>query len=84
MDHAINSPDNVNNVVDIINYTDKYHLKEQMTPLGKLAGNDTSKNVMFPSVSKYFPIKFAEQCLHIITNNDRLKGLKGSTKTKKR
>ena len=37
---------------------------------------------MLPSASKYFSIKISEQYLHILTNNDRLNGLKGITKMK--
>ena len=36
MDLAINSPGYGNNVVDVLNATDKYYLKEQMELIGKL------------------------------------------------
>ena len=51
---------------------------------GKLASNYTSKVTMLPNVLNNDFIKFKEQYLHILTNNDRLNGIKGSTKMKKR
>ena len=51
-----------------------------MEHLGKLAINNTSRIGMIPSASKYVWTKFADQCLHIINNRDRLNVLKGSTK----
>ena len=36
MDCTINLPGHGNNVVDVINATDKYYLKEQMELIGKL------------------------------------------------
>ena len=53
-----------------------------MELLGKLASNDTPEIGIIPSASKYVSIKFSEQCLHILNNNDQLNGLKGSTKMK--
>ena len=41
MDHEINSPGNVKNVVYGFNATDKLYLKEKMELLGKLASIDT-------------------------------------------
>ena len=39
---------------------------------------------MLPIDSKYVSIKFAEQCIHIVNNKDKLNELKGNTKMKKR
>ena len=39
---------------------------------------------MLPSAPKDVSIKLAEQCLHILNNNDRLNGLKGIKKLQKR
>ena len=50
MDHEINSPGNVKNVVDGFNVTDKLYLKGKMELLGKLASNDTSNIRILPSV----------------------------------
>ena len=36
---AINSPGHVNNVVDVINETDNFYLKEQMELINKLSSN---------------------------------------------
>ena len=42
MDCAINAPVHRNNVVDVINVTDKHYLKEKMDLICKLASNNTS------------------------------------------
>ena len=83
MDRAINSSDHGNNIVDGLNATYKRYLKEQMELIGKLASNDTSKIGMLPSASKDVSVQFADQCIHILNNKDRLNGLKGSTKIQK-
>ena len=41
-DRAINAPVHRNNVVDVINVTDKRYLKEKMDLICKLASNNTS------------------------------------------
>ena len=51
-----------------------------MELLVKLESNDTSKIVIIPSASKDVSIKFSEQYLQILTNNDWLNWIKGSTK----
>ena len=78
MDCAINAPGHVNNVVDGLNTTDKRYLKGKMELIGKLASDDSTNIGMLPSDSKYVSIKFSDQCLHIINNNNKLNGLKGS------
>ena len=83
MDRVINSPDHGENVFDGLNATEKHYLKEQMKLIGKLASNDTSKIGMLPSASKDISVQFADQCIHILNNKDRLNGLKGSTKMQK-
>ena len=50
MDHEINSPGNVKNVVDGFNATDKHFLKGKMELLGKLTINGTSNTRIIPSV----------------------------------
>ena len=55
-----------------------------MEPLGNLTSNDTSNIGMLPSASKDVSIKFSEQCFNILTNDDRLNGLKGITEIQKR
>ena len=55
-----------------------------MELIGKSATNDTSMIGMLSILSKDFSIKGLEKSLHIITNNDWLNGLKGSTKKKNR
>ena len=55
-----------------------------MELLGKLASNDTSNVRILPSASKDVPIKFAEQCLHILNRKYRLNGLKISAKIQNR
>ena len=52
--------------------------------IGKLASNDTSNIVMLLIASKEVFVKFADQCINIINNKERLNGLKGSTKIQKR
>ena len=84
MDRTINVPVHGNNVVDGINTMDKRYLKGEMEPIGKLGSYDTTNIGMLPSDSKYVSVKFADQCLHILNNKERLNGLKGSTKTQKR
>ena len=63
---------------------DKHYLNEQMEILGKSASNDTPNIGMITSASRDVSINLSEQCLQIITNNDRFIGLKGSTKMKNR
>ena len=46
MYHEINSSGHGNDIVDVLNATDKCYLKEQMELLGKLASNDTSNIVI--------------------------------------
>ena len=82
IDCTINSSVHVHNVVDGLNATDKHYLKEQMELLGKSASNDTSNIRMLSSASNNVSIDFEEQCLKIITNNDRLNGLKCRKKYK--
>ena len=83
MDRTINAPGHGNNVVDGLNATGKRYLKGEMELMGILASNDATNIVMLPSASKYFFVNFADQCLHIINNKERLNGLKGSTKIQK-
>ena len=45
----INAPGHVNNFVDVLDATEKRHLKGKMEFIGKLASNDTSKIRMIPS-----------------------------------
>ena len=53
-----------------------------MDLLGKLAIKNTSKIGILPSASKYVSVKFEEQFLHILNNNDQFNGLKVITKMK--
>ena len=55
-----------------------------MELIGKLEGNNTTNIGMTTSASKYISIKFADQCLYIINNKERLNRIKGSTKMQKR
>ena len=55
-----------------------------MELIGKLEGNNTTNIGMTTSASKYISIKFADQCLYIINNKERLNIIKGSTKMQKR
>ena len=84
MEHVINAPGYVNNVVDVINATEKSYLMEQMGIISKIASNDASNIGVLPSASKDVSIKFPEQCLHIINNKYSLNGLKGSKKMQNR
>ena len=84
MDRVINAPVHGNNVVDGINTTDKFYLKEQMKPIGKLSSNNTSTTGIIPSASKDVSVIFSDQCIHILNNKEILNGLKGSKKIKNR
>ena len=55
-----------------------------MELIGILESNDTTKIGMLPSASKYVSNKFSDQCLHILNNTERLNGIKGRKKTKKK
>ena len=79
MFRAINAPRHGKKVVDGLNADDKGYLNEQME-----LSNDTSIIGSLPSDSKYFSIKLSKQCLHMINNKDRVNGINGSTKMKKR
>ena len=68
MDRAINAPGHRNNIVDVMNATNKRYLKEQIELICKLASNNTSIIGMLPSTSKYVSIKFEYQFLHIFNN----------------
>ena len=46
-----------------------------MELIGKLSSNDTSNIGMIPSASNDVIVKFADKCIHIICNKDRLNGL---------
>ena len=59
-------------------------LKREMLLMGKWSSNNTTNIGTLPSASKDLSIKFVDQCLHIFNNKERLNGLKGITKTKKR
>ena len=83
VDCAINASGHGNIVVYGINTTDKHCLKGEIELMGKLASNDTTNIGMLLSASKYVTLKFADQCLHILNNKEKLNGLKGSTKIKK-
>ena len=54
-----------------------------MVLIGKLGSNHTTKIEIIASYSKEISIKYADQCLHIINNKERLNLLKGSTKMQK-
>ena len=54
-----------------------------MEPIDKLAGKDTSNIGMLPSASKYVSNKFADQCIHILNNKQRLNILKDIKKNEK-
>ena len=62
----------------------QHYLKGEMELMSKLASNDTTHIGMLPSASKYVSINFADQYLHILNNNKRFNGLKGSIDTQKR
>ena len=83
MDRAINAPGHGNNVVYGINATEKHYLKEKMELIGKFASNDTPNIEMTPSDSKEVSIKFEDQYVHIINNQERLNVIKGITKIQK-
>ena len=55
-----------------------------MELLGKLEIKDTLNIGILTSASKDVSIKFSEQCLHILSNNDLLNGLRGNEKIQKR
>ena len=77
-------PGHGKNVVDGINATDNFYLKEKMELIVKLAFNDTSNIGMRTSASNDVSIKFLYQCIHTINNKEIINGLRGSTKTKKK
>ena len=54
-----------------------------MELIGKLSSNDTTNIRILPSASKEVSVKFADQCLHILNNKERLNRLKCSTKMQK-
>ena len=83
MDLSINAPGHGNNVVDVLNATYKRYLKGKMEIIGKLGSNYTTYIGILNSASKDVSVKFADQFLHIVNNNERLNQLKGSTKMKK-
>ena len=84
MDHAINAPVHKNNAIDGLNATEKRYLKGKVELIDKLVSDNTSNIGILPSDSKYFFIKLADQCIHILNNEYILNGLKGSTKMKNR
>ena len=43
-----------------------------MELIGKLGSNNITKIGILPSASKEVSIKFADQCLHIINNKERM------------
>ena len=55
----------------------------KMELIGQLSSNETSNIRIISSASNSYSIKFAEQCLHILTNNERLNIIKGSKKIQK-
>ena len=79
MHRAINAPSLGNNVVDGINATNKRQLKEQMELIGELESNKSSKIEIISSASKGVSIRFADQCMHTLNNEERFNGLKGIT-----
>ena len=80
MDRAIDAPVHEDNIVDGPNAIEKRYLKEQIELLGKLTSHDASKIGMLPIESKHVSNHLEKQFSHILTNNDRFNGLKGSTK----
>ena len=54
-----------------------------MELIGKLESKFTSNIVIVPSASKDVSIKFSDQCIHILNNNEILNGLKGNKKCKR-
>ena len=83
MDSSIYAPGHANYVAGGLNVTEIFYLKGKMEFIGQLGCNNTSKIGMLPSASKDVYIKFADNCIHILNNKERLNGLKGSTKMKK-
>ena len=63
-----------------LNTTNKFYSNEQVQILGKLTSNNTWNIGILTCASKDIFTNVLEQFLQILTNNDRLKGLKGSTK----
>ena len=55
-----------------------------MELIGKLASNDTLNIGIRTSALKDVPIKFVDQCIHILKNKEILIVLKGSTEIQKR
>ena len=84
MDFLINVTVHGNNVVDVLNGTDKHYLKGKIEPIVKSEINDNTYIGMLPSASKDVSIKFAYQCLYIINNKEILNGIKSRTKIQKR
>ena len=82
-DRAINASGHGKNVVDGLNATEKRYLKEKMDLIGKLGSKYNTNIGMIPSASKDVSIKFVDQFLHIIKNEEILKRIKVSTKTQK-
>ena len=82
MDLAINSPGHGKNIVYGINSTDRPYLKGKMGLIGKLGRNDTTKIGILPGSSKDTSIKFADQCLHILNDEEIFHVIKGGTKMK--
>ena len=80
----MNTPGHVNNIVDGLNATGKFDLKEQMELIGQLSSNEISNIGMLPSAPKDVSVKFADQFIHIINDKYSLNGLKSSTKIQKR
>ena len=68
MDRTIILPYHVNNVVYIINATEKHYLNGEMEIIGKLGSNYTTNIGLLPSASKDVSVKFAYQCLHILNS----------------
>ena len=79
-DRAINVPGHGKNFVDGLNAADKSYLKGKMELMRKSASSDTTNIGMLTSASKYAAINFADQCIHILNNEELLNGFKGSTK----
>ena len=69
-DRAIYAPGHGNNVVDGHNAMEKRYLKGKMELIIMLGSNDTTNIGMITSASKDAPIKFSDQCIHIL-NADR-------------
>ena len=69
MARGINAPDHGKNIVDGLNTKEKCYFNEQMELIDKLVSNNTSNIGMLPIASKDVPIKFEDQCIHILNNN---------------